>query len=119
MASTQSTDDRDDSIETGVYHDGDEVAVRARSQHSRSAHIPKTDADGDVVFDDGHPVPECGLTPKTDTEWVLRSVRNVSNRDKCSRCFDADDVADQNATNGGSKTFARVAKFGDDWGAGE
>ena len=116
MASTQTATD-DDRIATDVYHEGDEQAVRARSQHSRSAHIPKTDGDGNVVFDDdGFPVPECGVEPKTDTEWVLRPIRSVSNRDKCSRCFDADDVAEQNKKNGGSASFARKLRYGDDWG---
>jgi len=104
-------------IRTDVYHDDQEQAVRARSQHSRSAHIPKTDDDGAVVFDDdGHPKPECGIEPNTDTEWVLRSTRLVVNRDKCSRCFDADDVAEQNKKNGGSASFARKLRYGDDWG---
>lgn len=112
MASKQTA-----AIETNVNHDGTEQAVRARSQHSRAAHIPATDDDGNVVFDDdGFPVPECGVTPKTDTEWVLRSVRSVSNRDKCSRCFAADDVAEQNKENGGSTTFARKLRYGESWG---
>ena len=116
MASTQATID-DDRLSTDVYHDGKEKAVRARSQHSRSAHIPKTDSDGNVVFDDdGNPEPECECEPNTDTEWVLRPIGNVANRDKCRRCFDADDVAEQNKSNGGSKTFARKMRFGDDWG---
>jgi hypothetical protein len=103
-------------IRTEVYHDDEEKAVRARSQHSRSAHIPTTDDDGNVVFDDGHPVPECGVEPKTDTEWVLRPVGFVSNRDKCSRCFDAGGVAEQNKKNGGSASFARKLRYGEDWG---
>jgi len=120
MASTQVAADDDDCIATDVYHEGEEKAVRARSQHSRSAHVPKTDDDGNVVFDDdGHPEPECDVEPKTDTEWVLRSVRSVTNRDKCKRCFDADDVAEQNKKNGGSATFARKLRYGDDWGTEE
>lgn len=127
MASTQATTDGD-RIETEVYHDGGEVAVRARSQHSRSAHIPTTDDDGDVVFtdsdgnrvdethDDANPKPKCGCTPNTDTEWVLRPTRAVANRDKCSRCFDSDAVAEQNKKNGGSATFARKLRFGESWG---
>jgi hypothetical protein len=43
-------------------------------------------------------------------------VRSVSNRDKCKRCFEADDVAEQNKKNGGSKSFARKLRYGDDWG---
>jgi hypothetical protein len=112
MASKQTA-----AIETGVEHDGIEQAVRARSQHSRAAHVPKTDDDGDVVFGpDGNPEPECGVEPNTATEWVLRSTTSVRNRDKCKRCFNADDVADQNETNGGSSSFARRMRYGDDWG---
>lgn len=113
---------------TGIFHDGNEVAVRARSQHSRDAHVPKTDDGGDVIFfdgdgnrvpedhDDARPKPACGVTPNTDTEWVLRPLSSVENRGKCRRCYDADDVADQNKANGGSKTFARMIRYGDDWG---
>lgn len=117
MAST-SANPEVDSIETDVYHDGSEVAVRSRSQHSRAAHIPDTDSDGNVVFDDdGNPRPECDVETDGDaTDWVLRPVRNVSTRDKCRRCFDAEEVANQNKANGGSKTFARIARHGSDWG---
>lgn len=129
MASTQAKAD-DSRIDTDVYHDGTEVAVRARSQHSRAAHVPKTDDDGNVVFtdsdgnrvdedhDDAHPEPECGVEPNTDTDWVLRSTASVDNRDKCRRCFDADDVADQNKKNGGSTTFARKVRSGE-WGGSD
>ena len=116
MASKQTQADSK-AFTTDVYHEGEEKAVRARSQHSRSAHIPKTDDAGNVVFgEDDRPEPECGCEPNTDTEWVLRSIGNVENRDKCKRCFDADDVADQNAKNGGSVSFARKMRFGEDWG---
>jgi len=112
---------------TGIFHDETEVAVRARSQHSRDAHVPETE-DGDVLFfdgdgnrvpedhDDARPKPSCGVTPNTDTEWVLRPLSSVENRGKCRRCYDADDVAEQNKANGGSKTFARMIRYGDDWG---
>jgi hypothetical protein len=109
----------DGRLSTGVYHDDREVAIRARSQHSRDAHIPTTDADGTVTFSGGEPVPECGVDPHTDTEWVLRAVDTVSNRGTCRRCFDADDVAAQNATNGGSPSFARRRRYGESWGTGE
>ena len=115
MASKQTATDSKE-LSTDVYHDGREVAVRARSQHSQSAHIPKTDDAGNVVFVEGTPEPECGVEPNSNTEWVLRSIGNVANRDKCSRCFNADDVADQNAKNGASVSFARKIRFGDDWG---
>lgn len=113
MASTQ-----DDELSTDVYQDGTEKAVRSTSQYSRTAHIPKTDDDANVVTDaDDFPVPECGTTtPTADTDWVLRSVDTVSHRAKCKRCFESDDVADQNQSNAGSKTFARKMVYGDDWG---
>jgi len=112
MASTPT-----DRLTTDVYHNQEEVAIRARSQHSRDAHIPKTDTDGNVIFDDaGDPVPECGVEPQTDTEWVLRPVDTVSNRGECRRCFEAGEVADQNAANGASTTFARRLRYGEAWG---
>lgn len=116
MASKQTYTDSK-AFTTDVYHDGQEVAVRARSQHSRSAHMPATDDDGNVVFDeDGHPEPACGCEPNTDTEWVTRPIADVANRDKCKRCFEADDVAERNKENGGSVSFARRMRYGDDWG---
>lgn len=109
----------DDSFESDVYHDGDEVCVRARSQHSRSKHIPKTDDDGNVVFDDeGNPTPKCEIDPKTDTTWVLRSVRSCENRDACDRCAEEDRISKTNQSNGGSKSWARRMRYGDDWGDG-
>lgn len=120
-----------DSIDTGVTHNGEEVAVRARSQHSRSAHVPETDDDGNVVFydgdgnevDEGHedarPSPSCDVTPNTDTKWVLRSTRSVENRDTCRRCFNTEEVKEQNKANGGSVSFARKLRYGDDWGSEE
>lgn len=116
---------------TGVFHENTEVAVRARSQHSRDAHVPETDDDGDVIFfdgdgnevpedhDDARPKPACNVTPNTDTEWVLRPLSSVTNRGKCRRCYDADEVAEQNKANGGSATFARKLRYGDDWGTEE
>jgi hypothetical protein len=101
---------------TDVFFENDEVAVRARSQHSRDAHVPKTDDDGDVIFIDGSPKPACGVTPNTDTEWILRPIGSVANRGKCRRCFESGDVAEQNKANGGSKTVARMLRYGDDWG---
>jgi len=104
---------------TDVYQDKTEVAIRARSQHSRDAHIPTTDDDGNIVFEDGEPVPECGVETRTDSEWVLRAVDTVSNRGKCSRCFEPDEVADKNAANGGSTSPARRLRYGGDWGTDE
>lgn len=112
MASTHA--DADDCIDTDVYYDGTEVAVRGRSQHSDVAHVPATDDAGNVVFDaDGDPVPKCDVAEQTDTDWVLRPVRSVINRDKCRRCFARDEVAKQNKANGGSTSFARKIRSGD------
>lgn len=103
---------------TDVYHDGTEQAVRSRSQHSRSAHVPATDDDGNIVFDgDGRPEPKCDVDQDPDTEWVLRAVTAVANRDTCTRCFDEDAVKEQNAANGASPSFARKMRYGDDWGS--
>lgn len=114
-----------ESLSTDVYHDGNEVAVRARSQNSRSAHTPATDDDGTVLFydddgdvvdeshDDAQPRPECTTVRNLeDTEWVLRTIRQVNNRDKCKRC------ANGTETSGGGVTFARRMRYGDDWGKG-
>lgn len=103
-------------LSTDVYQDGTEQAVRSNSQHSRAAHVPKTDAAGNVIFDaDGFPLTECDVD-HDDAEWVLRPIQSVRGRDKCRRCFAADEVADQNQTNGGSSSFARRLRYGDDWG---
>ncbi len=110
--------DEDDRIETGVTHDGAEVAVRARSQHSHAAHVPATDDDDAVVFADGCPKAKCGVEPNSDTDFVLRPIRDVIFRDKCKRCFDADGVKQQNKANGGSKTWVRKLMY-DDWGSEE
>lgn len=128
MASTHATPD--DSIATGVYHDGDEVAVRARSQHSRDAHVPETDDGGDVVFydsngnvvdedhDDAQPRPVCNATDVDGSDWICREISKLNNRGRCRRCYDRDEVADQNKKNGASKSFARQIRYGDDWGEG-
>lgn len=117
-----------DGITTDVYHDGTEVAVRARSQHSRDAHVPLTDGDGVVAFFDGdgnrvdadhadaHPEPDCRQDLNTDTEWVLRPVEAVAFRGECRKCHTPDDVAEQNQQNGGSKTPARRLRWGESWG---
>lgn len=114
-----------DTFTTGVYHDGEEVAARSRSQHSRKAHLPAVDDDGNVVFVDGdgdrvdedhdeaEPAKKCDIEANVDTELVLRPVGSVSNRDKCRRCFNREEVADQNKENGGSKSFARAIRNGD------
>lgn len=126
MASTHAT--ADDSIATDVYHDGEEVAVRVRSQHSRDVHVPETDDDGDVVFydddgnvvpeahDDAHPRPACKVEHSGGTEWVLRELSRVENRGRCRRCYDREEVKEQNSKNGASKSFARKMRYGDDWG---
>lgn len=117
--------------QTDVWHDENEVAVRSRSQHSRSAHIPLTDDDGNVIFKDNdgdrvppdheeaEPRPACGRERRDDTEWVLRPIRFVNNRDECDRCFREDEFKAKNKSNGKSKTFARIARYGSDWGGEE
>lgn len=112
MASKQA-----DTVETGVYHDGTEVAVRSTSQHSNGVHIPQTDADGNVEFDDdGDPIPQCKTQERESFHWKLKSVRHLTGRFVCRKCDDPDEVSDQNSVNGASKTFARIARHGNDWG---
>lgn len=132
--SKASLNDGNSSITTEVYHDGDEVAVRARSKHSRTAHEPVADANGDVVFfaptddgepgpvkvvdedhDDAEPRPKCGL-PTGDVDGVdfrLTSTSNVSNRPACSYC---DGTNGDPSKGSGNKSFARRMRYGDDWG---
>lgn len=95
---------------TGVYHDGNEVAVRSTSRYSRSKHAPKTDTDGNVVFDDdGRPVPECG--GDDDTTYKLATVGAVEFRDPCSDCEDdEDDMAARQSKGAGKETLARLAQ---------
>lgn len=116
-----------DTIATGIEFRGTEVGVRATSQHSRRAHKPKTDDDGRIVFVDrdgnrvdadheaARPVPECD-DYEHDTDWQLKAVGKLTFRDKCGPCFDADRIATQNSVNAKSKSFARVARYGSDWG---
>lgn len=105
--------------ETGVYHEGDEVAVRAKSRYSRSWHEPKTDDDGNVVFDeDGRPEPACGKECRDDTFWRLAPVDAVAGRDECSNCAEDDDaIAKRNSTGSGNITLARLAQRSDWKGA--
>lgn len=108
---------------TDVYHDGEEVAVRASSRFSRGYHTPKTDDDG-VVFvddagdrvpedhDDARPLPECGKD--TEGRWKLVPIRSVANRDLCSNCADDPDaIAKRNSKGSGNVTLARLAQRGD------
>mgnify|MGYP006313040315 CR=1 FL=1 len=124
-----------DTLTTDVYHDGDEVACRARSKHSRSAHEPVTDADGNVVFyaptndddepgpckvvdedhDDAEPRPACHL-PTGDVNAVdfrLATTHDVSNRPACSYCTGKNGDPSKGS---GNKSFARIMRYGDDWG---
>jgi hypothetical protein len=122
------------SITTDVYHDGDEVAVRARSKYSRSSHEPITDSKGNVVFyapteddepgpvkvvgedhDDAEPRPACGL-PTGDvhgTDFRLATTHDVSNRPACSYCTGTNGDPSKGS---GKKSFARRMRYGDDWG---
>jgi hypothetical protein len=132
--SKASISDSKDSITTDVYHDGDEVAVRARSKHSRSAHEPVTDADGNVVFfaptdrdepgpckvvdedhDDAEPRPACALPTGDvdDIDFRLSTTHDVSNRPACSYCTGTNGDPSKGS---GNKSFARRMRYGDDWG---
>lgn len=115
---------------TDVYHDGDEVAVRAKSTHSRTAHIPKTDDDGDVVFVDGddhevvvdethpnaQPIPACGC-PSNDPDaqdFMIARLESVTSRKACSFCTETNEDPAKGA---GKASFARRMRYGDDWGS--
>jgi len=104
---------------TGVYHDGDEVAVRLNSKTSRAYHEPATDAVGNVVFDDdGHPKPACGKDSPEGKAWILRPVRSPSRRGKCDNCKDDDDaISERNSKGSDNVTLARLAQRSDWEGA--
>lgn len=126
--------DSSECLTTGVYHDGAEVAARARSAHSRSAHDPVTDADGTPVFyaptdadepgpckvvdadhPDGEPRPACGLpsTDRDDVPFRLAPVTAFGPGDKCSYCDGSNGDPSKGAA---KKSFARVMRYGSDWG---
>lgn len=112
MASNQT-----EAIETDVYQDGREMAVISRSQHSRKAHLPETDGGGAIVVDErGRPKPECWVEPHVEADYMLVSVRSATNHGKCKRCFESDELSEQNAKNGASSTIGRRLTHGDDWG---
>lgn len=130
----QNNPNEDDSFETGVYHDDEEVCIRARSQHSNAKHYPKTDDGGAIVYedadgnradadhDDAEPIPTCEITPKTETEYILMPVDSCVNRDPCGRCerkmeADTEDGHEEAQENGGAVSWARKMRFGDDWGS--
>ena len=119
---------------TDGFHDGVEVAVRARSKYSRSKHEPVTDADGSVVWyaptnddepgpakvvdedhDDAEPRPACGLPcgDVDDVDFMLSPLSNVENRPACSYCNGTNGDPSDGAAN---KSFARIMRYGDDWG---
>lgn len=105
--------------ETGVYdEDGVEVAVRTASQYSRSWHVPKTDADGSVVFDaDDRPVPACGCEPRRG-KFRLARVDTVTSKTPCKNCTeDEDTISDRNGKGSGNITLARLASRSDWEGA--
>lgn len=137
MSKAHTTTDSDavsDSLTTDVFHDGNEVAVRSRSKFSRKAHDPVTDADGNIVFyaptdrgeagpirivdedhDDAEPRPACSLPTGDpgDVDFMLSKVECVQNREKCSYCDGTNGDPAQGSDN---KSFARIARYGDDWG---
>ena len=119
---------------TDAYHDGREVAVRATSKYSRTKHDPVTDADGTVVFyaptdrnepgpckvvdadhPDAQPRPECGLPNGNvhDTDFRVSPIPCVDGRPVCSNC---EGTNGDPATGAGAKTFARIARYGENWG---
>lgn len=136
MSKVSPTTNSDSSIQTGVTHEGAEVAVRARSKYSRSAHEPITDHEGNVVFfapaepsepgrckivDEGHedaePRPKCGL-PTGDVcgvDFRLSTCSNVSNRPACGYCTGTNGDP---AKGSGNKSAARILRYGEDWGEG-
>jgi len=105
--------------ETGVYHDGDEVTVRTNSQYSRSWHVPKTDDDGNVVFDaDDRPVPACDTEPRRGT-FRLAPCNTVTSKTPCKNCTQDDDtISERNAKGSGNATLARLAQRSD-WNGAE
>jgi len=120
-----------DTRSTGVFHDGDEVAVRASSRYSRKFHEPKTDDAGDVIFvdgdgdrvdadhDDAHPLPACGKDARDGTAWKLVPLLSVDRRDPCKNCSEDDEtISERNATGSGNITLARLAQRSD-WKGGE
>jgi hypothetical protein len=134
MSKAKITTDGKESITTDVTHNGDEVAVRARSKYSRSAHEPITDAEGNIVFyaptdrdepgtvkvvgedhDDAEPRPKCGLPcgDVDDVDFRLSTATDVSNRPACSYC---DGTNGDPSKGSGKKSFARRMRYGDDWG---
>ena len=119
---------------TGVFHDGREVVARARSKYSRSKHEPVTDADGNVVFyaptergepgpakivdadhPDAEPRPACGLPcgDVDDTGFMVAGIEGCENRPACSYCAGTNGDP---STGSGNKSFARIMRYGDDWG---
>jgi len=105
---------------TGVYHEGEEVAVRLDSKTSRRYHEPATDAVGNVIFDDdGCPKPACGKANGEGKTWILRPVGSLSRRGKCNNC-EADDEAlsERNSKGSDNVTLARLAQRSD-WKGGE
>lgn len=104
---------------TGVYHDGDEVAVRLNSKTSRKYHEPKTDAAGNVVFgDDDRPMPACGKRSPEGKAWILRPVSSLGRRRSCDNCSDDEDtIAERNAKGSDNVTLGRLAQRADFDGA--
>ena len=129
MSKANTTNDTDSLESTGVFHDGEEVGLRATSKYSRAAHIPKTDENGDVVFvhgddhtvevdedhEDAQPMPACGL-PSGDVdsiEFGLTAIDFVAGRPGCKYCMGTNDDPSKGSA---KKSFARRMRYGDDWG---
>lgn len=114
------TDDSTDHYSTGVYVAGVEMAVRTTSRYSRTAHIPATDADGNVRFDDdGHPKTACNVEAgKDELPRKLVPVHTVANRGECRNCESTDaEISARNRKGAARASWARRMRFDDDWGA--
>lgn len=108
---------------TGIFHDGDEVAVRSKGRFSRKWHDPAVDGNGDVVFVDAPdgdvmPKPACGTGRYSDdVRFILTPVSKVDNRPKCTICNSSEDERSEIARIGADKaSWARKMRYGDEWG---
>ena len=131
---TETTTTEGTGPKTDVYHEGDEVAVVARSKYSRTTHKPATDDDGNVIWyaptswdedgpmkvvDEDHeeaePKPVCGLPcgDVHETRFRLVAVDALNDDGVCSYC--TGDFGDQ-AAGSANLTPARRLRYGDEWG---
>lgn len=98
---------------------GVDFIVKTQSRFSRHVHLPDTDTDGSVVFDDNdNPATKCGIEHGSgDMPRKLVPLHTVENRTPCARCFADDETRSKRAAVGaGNASWARRQRFGDDWG---